>query len=215
MQILLCAATDFEIAPVRAFLREIEDAPVDVLVTGIGLLAASYQLTQKVGIKKPDLIIQAGIAGSFRRDLALGTVTAVRTEVIGDLGVRENGRFRSLFDLNLNQPDVFPWKEGRLWNSMDNLQLAGLPLVDGVTINEISTDPERISHYAEDLGAGIESMEGAALHYIGLMEKIPFIQIRSLSNFVGERDKQQWQMKEAISHLNITLKELLLKLMKT
>ncbi|MGZ3957762.1 MAG: futalosine hydrolase, partial [Flavisolibacter sp.] len=107
MQILLCAATDFEIAPVRAFLREIEDAPVDVLVTGIGLLAASYQLTQKVGIKKPDLIIQAGIAGSFRRDLALGTVTAVRTEVIGDLGVRENGRFRSLFDLTLNQPDVF------------------------------------------------------------------------------------------------------------
>jgi futalosine hydrolase len=48
----------------------------------------------------------------------------------------------------------------------------------------------------------IESMEGAALHYVCLQEAIPFIQLRSVSNFVGERDKTKWRMEEAVDHLN-------------
>jgi futalosine hydrolase len=55
-------------------------------------------------------------------------------------------------------------------------------------------------------------MEGAALHYIGLLEKIPFLQIRSLSNFIGERNKAKWKMKEAIAALNRELQRILMKL---
>jgi futalosine hydrolase len=49
-------------------------------------------------------------------------------------------------------------------------------------------------------------MEGAALHFIALHQKIPFIQLRSISNNVGERDKTKWKIKEAISNLNEELK---------
>jgi futalosine hydrolase len=31
-------------------------------------------------------------------------------------------------------------------------------------------------------------MEGAALHFVCLQEDISFIQLRAISNFVGERD---------------------------
>ncbi len=48
-------------------------------------------------------------------------------------------------------------------------------------------------------------MEGAALHYVCLQEQIPFVQIRSVSNYVGERDKTKWKMKEAIENLNTEL----------
>lgn len=48
-------------------------------------------------------------------------------------------------------------------------------------------------------------MEGAALHYICRDVNIPFIQIRSVSNYVGERNKAHWKMKEAIYQLNETL----------
>jgi futalosine hydrolase len=41
-------------------------------------------------------------------------------------------------------------------------------------------------------------MEGAAFHYIGIMKSIPFIQIRGISNFVGERNKKNWKIDEAI-----------------
>ena len=48
-------------------------------------------------------------------------------------------------------------------------------------------------------------MEGAALHFVCLQQKISFIQIRSVSNYVGERNKSSWKMEEAINQLNKTL----------
>ena len=51
-------------------------------------------------------------------------------------------------------------------------------------------------------------MEGAAFHYVCLQQKIKFLQLRSISNRVGERDKTKWAMKEAIANLNIELKKL-------
>jgi len=52
-------------------------------------------------------------------------------------------------------------------------------------------------------------MEGAALHYVCLMEKIPFVQIRGISNYIAERNKKNWNMKESISNLNNELIRLL------
>jgi futalosine hydrolase len=52
-------------------------------------------------------------------------------------------------------------------------------------------------------------MEGAALHYVCLQQEINFLQLRSISNIVGERDKQKWEMKEAIANLNMELKKIL------
>jgi futalosine hydrolase len=83
-----------------------------------------------------------------------------------------------------------------------------------VSINEITTLPSRIEHYKSSLGATVESMEGAALHYVGLMENIPFLQVRSLSNFVGERDKSKWHIKEAIENLNKELIQIISKLVR-
>ena len=48
----------------------------------------------------------------------------------------------------------------------------------------------------------MESMEGASLHYICLMENIPFLQLRAISNIAGERNKKKWKMDEAIINLN-------------
>jgi len=43
------------------------------------------------------------------------------------------------------------------------------------------------------------------LHYIGRDLSIPFIQIRAVSNYVGERNKAKWKMQEAIYNLNETV----------
>jgi futalosine hydrolase len=59
--------------------------------------------------------------------------------------------------------------------------------------------------YSGRYKASLESMEGAALHYMGRDLHIPFIQIRAVSNYVGERNKAKWKMKEAIYNLNETL----------
>ncbi len=76
-----------------------------------------------------------------------------------------------------------------------------------VTVNEITTSAERIKQITGKYNPQIESMEGAPLHYICRQTNTPFIQIRAISNYIGERDKTKWEMKEAIANLNRALIE--------
>jgi futalosine hydrolase len=202
MEVLLCAATRFEIDPTIQYLASQNIKNIDILVTGVGLIAATYHITKAVYQKRPQLILQAGIAGALDNNLKLGSVVIIESETIGDLGVMEQGSFRSLFDMKFVQENDRPWTNDRLLNASGILDEILLPKVKGVSINEITTLPSRIERYKYTLGASVESMEGAALHYVGLMENIPFLQVRSLSNFVGERDKSKWHIKEAIENLN-------------
>jgi futalosine hydrolase len=202
MEVLLCAATRFEIDPTIQYLASQNIKNIDILVTGVGLIAATYHITKAVYQKRPQLILQAGIAGALDNNLKLGSVVIIESETVGDLGVMEQGSFRSLFDMEFVQENDRPWTNARLLNASGILDEILLPKVKGVSINEITTLPSRIEHYKDTLGVLVESMEGAALHYVGLMENIPFLQVRSLSNFVGERDKSKWHIKEAIENLN-------------
>ncbi|HEU0109779.1 MAG TPA: futalosine hydrolase [Flavisolibacter sp.] len=213
MRIVLCAATEFEISPILDFIKKQQFPDINVVFTGVGLTAATYHITKAIYKHNPQIILQAGVAGSFNANNE-GQVVVVKSECLGDLGVEEKGTFHSVFTMGLQQADDYPWSNSKLVNTDKNLPEWGLPVVDAVTVHEISTDPKRIQYYRDQLQASIETMEGAALHYVSLMEKFPFLQLRSVSNFAGERDKSKWQLKLAIEKLNYELEKILLKLMK-
>ena len=206
MNILIVAATPQEVAPTRQYLAEKKyqrkDCSVHTLVTGVGLVHTTYALSKYLAKTQPDLAIQAGIGGSFHPFYPPGTVAVVSEEVFGDLGVYEQNAFRDVFDLKLAD-NSFPFSEKLLSNPHKPLcDKAKLKTVRGLSVNEITTDANRIQQLMEKYNAIIESMEGAAFHYVCLQENIPFIQLRAVSNFVGERDKSKWLMKEAIENLN-------------
>jgi len=87
----------------------------------------------------------------------------------------------------------------------ENLKKTKLKIVKGISVNQISTSKQMIKFYRDVFDPVTESMEGAALHYVCLMEKIPFVQIRSISNYIGERNKKKWDMNESIIKLNEAL----------
>ena len=165
---------------------------------------------------QPDLIIQVGIAGTFDHRLKLGKVICVMEESLGDMGVEENGCWKDIFDLNLEQKNEAPFKKGKLSNPfLKKYNLLDLSEVDAVTVNEISTNKERIQQVIKKYHPSIESMEGAALHYVCREMEIPFIQIRSISNYIGDRNKNNWKLQEAITNLNKTILKYIDKLNKT
>ena len=85
MNILLAAATAKEIEPFFEYYRNAKrPQDIDVLITGIGLTSATYHLLKQIQLKRPGLIIQAGIAGSFAKKIPLGKVLAVKKEIIAD-----------------------------------------------------------------------------------------------------------------------------------
>ncbi len=215
MPILVCAATAFEIQQATSFIQQNKlQNKITVLITGIGLTATTYRLTKQVLTSSPKLIIQAGIAGSLNPNLPLSKTVVVKQDSFGDLGVSENDQFKNVFELGLVEKNISPWKNEKLLNTnTDLLKITGLQIVDSVSIQEITTDRNRIDYYKNTLGAEIETMEGAALHYIGLMENIPFLQLRTISNYAGERNKTKWKLQESIEQLNVELQQLLIKLL--
>jgi futalosine hydrolase len=210
MHLLLCAATTFEIEPAIGFIKkELAGEDIEVLITGIGLMETTYSLTKSISQRKPGLIIQAGIAGSFNNQANLGNVVLIEKDTVADLGVTENGSFNPASRMGLTGADQFPWKQGWLVNGSDIIDKVSLPKVTSITVNEISTSDEKLAYY-RSIGAETESMEGAALHYVALNENIPFIQLRAISNYIGERDKSKWEIQVSINQLN----EELIKLIK-
>jgi futalosine hydrolase len=206
MNCLIVAATTLEIAP---FLRCYKDIKkdVDVMVTGIGLTATTYSLTRQLQIKRPGIIIQAGVGGCFDTSIPLGSVLAIKQEAIGDQSVIELDKLKTLFDLKLVPQDQYPYSKGWLVNRHEILKKVKLEKVKAISVNEITTSRQKLKFYKAAFDPVVESMEGAALHYVCLMENVPFIQIRAVSNYIAERNKKNWNMKESIVNLN---KELLM-----
>jgi futalosine hydrolase len=199
MNILVVAATEIELSGIRHGSTDMLDRKVRTLVTGVGMLPSAYSIMQEISLSKPDMILQIGIAGSFREELPPGTAVVVEREIIADMGVHENGGYRDVFELGLAGKNIVPYEDGAVVNPhVELLSAIGIPAVRAVSVNEISSSPERISLFKNAYHSDIESMEGAALHYTCSLQQIPFMQIRGISNMVGERDKSKWKIKESL-----------------
>jgi futalosine hydrolase len=202
MKILLLSATQFEIAP---FLQTTHP-PLDILIGGVGIAATTFHLTKQLSHHHYDMVIQAGVAGTFPQqnkteNLELAEVVAVHQDAFGDLGAYEKSTFKSVQDMNLD--NNVEWLHNPHWA----LHKILYKKVTGITVNTITDDTGIIHAMQKKWQAHVESMEGAALHYVCGQKQIPFIQLRAVSNVVGDRDKANWRMRDAIENLNVAIAE--------
>jgi futalosine hydrolase len=215
MDILIVAATSKEIEPfVKHFgmasvknLRtgRYSQYKIDCLTAGVGMVATTYHTTEAVCKNDYDLIINAGICGSFHNDAALGSVVEVTSEQFGDFGMDDHGIFHSVYEANFMGRNDFPFQDGRLSNPHRHDFTDHLPKASGITVNTASGSEERIRMIREKFNPDIENMEGIAIFYIALQQKISFVEIRSVSNIVEPRNRNNWNVALAIENLNSTL----------
>ena len=214
MHLLLVSATAFEIRETAHWLTTLSAThnipDTELLISGIGQLQTAYALQKKIMFRRPELIVQAGFGGGPNQG-DIGKAYAIHSETLSDLGALDKEGFHDLFELGLEKSDQFPFRKGKLENPYRKLlDWCGLPVLDGHTVNEIKSSDSK-SFQRNELPV-VESMEGAALHFVCLMEKIPFLQIRAVSNVTGDRDKSRWKIPEAQHILHQTLSSLLQKL---
>lgn len=222
MKILLLSATSFEVAKTLVWLEKnfTPKAPnhfesgalsVAVLYTGVGLPVTAFALGSVLASQKFDLLIQAGIGGALDQELAIGEVVEIISERFGDLGAETASEgFLDLQQLGLlERQSGIMTANGQMLNpgAVD----ATLPLkqCNGISVNRVTGSAKSIAalrnRYPE---AQVESMEGAALFYAGLHHKVPFLQLRSISNYVMPRDRESWDIPLALSSLNEVLMHL-------
>jgi futalosine hydrolase len=220
VKVLIVSATDFEVRPLfsnlaamqrkSAFLFEgrVEKVRIDLLVTGVGAPLTAYHIGRQLAVGDYDFALNAGICGAYRQDLKIGDVVSVSEEEFGDLGADTEDTFLSVFDLGLMDRDTLPFTDGKLINNsvIPSQKLEMLPKVEGFTVTTLHDNPAGIEQVRKSGRTGVETMEGASFFYGCLLRNIPFAEIRSVSNYVEDRDKSKWDVKLAIENLNDTLR---------
>ena len=202
MKILVVFPSEVE---ARGF--EPSNANVEVMISGIGGFATMYSLTKHCAQNKPDYIIHAGICGAFDTTLQLGEVVSVMIDHFADFGAMENGRWKTGFDLKLISSHKTPFTQCQLVAPQNDL--AEIPKVIGVTSLTITSTQAQKELLTKQFDPGIESMEGAYVHYVCIKEDIPFVQLRAVSNYVGERDKSKWEIRLAVKNLHEQIEQVI------
>ena len=202
IKVLIASATLKEQQIAKQVLAQNSDKQLielDFLVAGIGGAAATFALTHHAS--KADLIILTGIAGGFDDKVKIGDVVQVDTDCFGDLGVDDNGLFRSVFDIGLVKDNEFPFEKGRI--VAENSISLPLKKVNGITVNTVSGSSAQIqklrSAYPD---VEIETMEGAYVHYVARQLKKPLLHLRGISNYVEPRNRNNWKIEESIEATN-------------
>ena len=222
MKVLLVAATRAEIEPLllsgngSGSLITTGNHSIDILITGVGMVATAFALGRQLASHTYDLAINAGIAGSFDFNIALGEVVLITEDIFAEQGAEDGEEFIPLKELGLgenSQLAVGNWQQDNNSRSINNSfkSLEKIKQVKDITVNKVHGNEFSISKTLSRFDAQVESMEGAAFFYACNQTKTPCLQIRAISNYVERRDKDKWDIGLALKNLNEFLYSLILK----
>lgn len=222
-RILIIASTEPEVSELEERLTDcksvssyvnsykLNDLSVDILISGIGIPQVIYRLTKWLLQNDYDLVMNIGICGSFNEDLMIGDSVSVILDEFADIGITySDNSFKTLFEEELMKMNTKPFKNGKLFNSGQKNIDTALPKVTGITVNATSGNEEQIRMRKEKYDPDIETMEGAAVAYVCLSENVNYLQIRSVSNIIEPRNKENWDIESAIKKLADSVIEIML-----
>lgn len=180
------------------------------LITGMGMLNTAAHLALYTSKYERDFYIDAGICGAFNRNLQIGNVIQIASETYGDFGVENDEDFEDFFDLGFIDKKEDAFKYGLCKPIISDFHAKiNLPKATSITVNKVHGNEKTIKIIVEKYNADTENMEGLAFYYVMKLINKPSIEIRSISNYVEKRNKDNWKIKDAIDNLNNELLKLI------
>jgi len=231
--LLVAAATRQELAavlgdavPARqggAVELEVSGRRVLALVTGVGMLNAALE-TGRILASRGDVsgVLNVGVAGSL--DVAahpVGCVRVVETEIWPEYGLLAHGAVaadaRALrFSLDGSAPDApaavfdtLAWDAGAELAAMGLDPAAGATRAQALTVSGVTADAARAGALRERFGPCLENMEGFAMAYAARRARLPFAELRAVSNPTGARPPRNWNLPGAFAALGAAVRGLL------
>ncbi|GFK92389.1 Futalosine hydrolase [Fundidesulfovibrio magnetotacticus] len=194
-----------------------------LLVTGVGPLNAALEVGAALEAARAEGLelsgaLCLGVAGSFDSARApLGSAVLADAELYPDYGVAGPGQLADANDFGFAQ-----WEgpSGRVFQRLglvpgEAARAMDLALPDNwprglfVTSAAVTASAVRAEALAARHGALAENMEGFALALACLARGLPFLEVRTISNAIGERDRANWKLHEALAGLEAALDALL------
>ncbi len=182
---------------------------VRLVVTGPGMANAVHGLTVAIAAGIPRLIIQTGCGGGFEQSgIEIGDVAIASKEIDAQLGLEQVGTGNVVDKLPfpvIRKPgreifNCYPVDNSEFDSAVKSLKtgLSGpdVAVFSGsfITVATVTTSSGRSGDLYRQYGALVENMEGAGAAHVAALYGIPFLEIRAVSNRVGDRDKSKWDL---------------------
>jgi len=213
MRVLVMTAVSSEREAVLRGLHS--DSRFDVMLAGVGSVAAAVNTARALAISEYSLVISAGIGGGFPGRAEVGSLVLANEIVAADLGAETSEGFCSVEELGFGFSHI--QIDTSLVEHVNRaLVAAELPVITGpvLTVSTVTgTAESALELAARILGATAEAMEGYGVAFAAHDRGLPVLEIRAISNMVGPRDRSTWRIKEALDVLeaaSAVLKEVLL-----
>jgi futalosine hydrolase len=211
--VLIITAVEAERDAVLRGLRG--DSRFEVIAAGVGPIAAAVSTAMVLAAASEasgyDLVISAGIGGGFVGQADIGTVAVASEVIAADLGVQTLNGFSSIDELGFgtSRLQVEPDLSSRL---VGVLLSKGISACFGpiLTLSTATGTAETASELSKRIpGAVAEAMEGFGVAVAATRRGVPFMEIRTISNQVGPRDRDTWRIGDALAALEATCTHLL------
>ncbi len=178
----------------------------DVLVVagGVGPAAAAAATAHVAATEDVGLVVSMGVAGAFgSARLRHGDIAVATSIVAADLGALSPERFLDLDALGLDGAAAVDCPPGLVGTARDRLAAAGLHVAVGaiLTLSTMTGSAERAAELMSRHGAVAEAMEGAGVAHVATLHGLPVLEVRSISNEVGLRDRASWDLPAALASL--------------
>ena len=198
--LLLVAATEGEMAPVRKALGQKND--IVYLVTGVGPLETTLHLTRFLvrNGKKISKVMNIGVAGAYiDSGPQLLDICLAEWELLGDFGICGNGEIIPFAQHDLQPPVRFDLQSSLLQQAEDIFAHHDIEYSKGsfLTVNCTSGTAARGLFLRDRYQAICENMEGAAVARVCEEFGISCLEMRCVSNLVEDRDVSKWRLSAA------------------
>jgi futalosine hydrolase len=194
------------IGPFEALVGSTGDLGCDIVVSGIGSVASAAATSTALALRGPyDFVISAGIGGGFDAHGVELTELIVADEIVNVDYVRPPEDQDLGVDPTAWTPIVFPAAESfvsLVHETADARRGAVL------TVTTMTDSHERQSSLAMHYPSAVaEAMEGAGVAFAAWKWDVPFGEVRTISNFVGQ-DFSGWETEAALERLKSSFVDL-------
>ena len=184
------------------------DTRLGLVVTGPGLVNTTQSLTAMVEVEAPMMILMVGCAGGFQQaGMRLGDIGVATAEIDVQLGIESSdgkGVLPLPFDLGelagepiKNRVEIndglSAFAEKLICRRFEKEQVTVMR-GNFITVSTITATDQRAMRLYEQFHPCMESMEGVAGAYLAGYYGLPFLEIRSASNLVGNRQREAWDL---------------------
>nr|WP_287411110.1 futalosine hydrolase [Pseudodesulfovibrio sp.] len=179
-------------------------------VTGVGLVNTALILGALLERDDVDGVVNMGIAGAYDLDeFPMLSTCYCWQETWPEYGLLDEEGSVDPKGIGFPQGQAdgqIVWNRVKL-NPVNDAKVMELTLGDkwlrasSVTVSSVTGTPERAGWLKVSCNANVENMEGFGMAYGTKRADMPFLEVRTISNMVGSRDAEDWDLKGALRRL--------------